>query len=113
MREELFYAQSLLDGFRTILMQIDDYCCGAVSPSSPPSHFEYRGSPACIGVLQLSYTSLDKNLLLQALGELLRLYQSQMIQLHELLIMQRDIQTDLSIICIIIGLCSEWIASEK
>ena len=107
MRDELFYAQSLLDSFRSILMQVDDYFRDALSPSAPASHFECRGSQTCIEALKLSYTSLGKQLLLQTLGELLRLYQNQIIQLHKTLTMQRDRHTDLFLICTMIELCSE------
>ncbi|WP_299406895.1 nucleotidyltransferase domain-containing protein [Acaryochloris sp. IP29b_bin.148] len=109
MREELFYAQSLLDSFRAILMQFDDMCRQSPSAASPAAHFEQQGSQACIQSLNHSYTSLDKHLLLQALSELLQFYYNQVAQIHNTLALQRDMQTDLFWIYTILELCKEHI----
>jgi predicted nucleotidyltransferase len=97
MRNELFYAQSLLDGFRGILMQLDDYFRNSPSlAEASASHFEQRGSKTLVKELELSYTVLEQQSILYALGVLLNAYQHQVIQLYEILPLQRDRETDLS-----------------
>ena len=106
MRDELFYAQSLLDSFRGILMQLDDYFRN--SPSlhlASASHFEQRGSKNLIKVLKFSYTALDKQSIFHALGELLKVYQKQVVKLHEALSLQRDKEADLYWSNTILELC--------
>ncbi len=105
MREELFYAQSLLDSFRGILMQLDDYFRNSPSSSASASHFEQRGSQTLIEVLKLSYTLLDKQSILHALGELLKVYQNQVVKLYEALSLKRDKEADLYWINTILELC--------
>ncbi|MDJ0632391.1 MAG: nucleotidyltransferase domain-containing protein [Xenococcaceae cyanobacterium MO_188.B29] len=107
MRGELFYAQSQLDSFRGILIQFDDYDRKSLPSSGlgSPSHFEQRGSKTLIEGLKLSYATLDKQSILYALGELLKVYQHQVVKLHETLSLQRDKATDLSWIHAILQLC--------
>ena len=106
MRGELFYAQSLLDNFRGSMMQIDDFFLKNPSSSmAPASHFEQRGSQALIEALKHSYTLLDKQSTLNALGVLLNVYQYQVIKAHEMLSLQRDRETDMYWIDILIKLC--------
>jgi predicted nucleotidyltransferase len=108
MRGELFYAQSQLDSFRWVLIQLDDFLCHS-SPFSgfgSPSHFEQRGSQILIEAMKLSYTTLDKQLILQALKQLLKPYQAQIIELHEILPLKRDRETDLYWVDKIIELCN-------
>lgn len=107
MREEFCYAQSLLDSFRSILMQFDDYCRNSPSTSAPASHFERRGSRSCVEALISSYTPSDRKLLIRALLKLLGLYHHQIIQLYQAFDLQRDITTDLGWINTIHNLCIE------
>ena len=92
MRDEMFYAQSLLDSFRQILMQFEDFL-----ENRPHfvSHFELRGSKTSIEILKLSYTSFEKKLMLQALSRLLKLYKNQIVELYKILYLQRDREADL------------------
>ncbi len=62
MRGELFYAQSQLDSFRLILIQIDDFLHQntLLSGLGSPSHFEQRGSKMLVETMQLSYVTLEK-----------------------------------------------------
>lgn len=105
MRDELFYAQSLLDSFRGILMQFDDYFRNSPSSASAP-HFEQRGSKTLIRVLESSYATLDKPSILHALSRLLKVYQNQVAQLHEALTLQRNEEADLYWINTMLDLCS-------
>ncbi|MGV2828917.1 aminoglycoside 6-adenylyltransferase [Myxosarcina sp. GI1(2024)] len=106
-RKELFYAQSLLDNFRWVLIQFDDYFQNSLPSSGfgSPSHFEQRGSKELIEVLKLSYTLLDKQSILHALGKLLGVYQDQVIQLYETLPLKRDKKADLYWINNLFKLC--------
>ncbi|MDJ0692497.1 MAG: aminoglycoside 6-adenylyltransferase [Xenococcaceae cyanobacterium MO_188.B32] len=108
MREEFFYAQSQLDSFRGIMMQLDDHFRNSPSSSGSgsASHFEQRGSQTLIKTLQLSYTQLDKQSLLNALGELLKIYQQQVVELHKTLSLPRDREVDLYWINTIFELCT-------
>jgi predicted nucleotidyltransferase len=103
MRDELFYAQSLLDNLRGILMQFDGHFRN--SPSSSASHFEQCGSQALIEILKASYVPLDKQSMLNVLSELLRVYQNQIVELYKTLLLERDEATDLSWINTIFELC--------
>jgi len=105
-RDELFYAQSLLDGFRAILMRIDDNFRKSPSPSDSASHFEQRGSQALIEILQDSYTPLNRQLMLHALSKLLKIYQNQVLKLHAVLSMERDRESDLYCIDTILEGCN-------
>ena len=108
MRDELFYAQSLLDTFRGFLIQFDDYSQNSPFMSSAsPSHFEQRGSRTLIETLKLSYTPLERQPMLYALSKLLKVYQSQVVELHEKLPLQRDQITDLGWISTMLSLCEE------
>lgn len=102
MRGELFYAQSLLDDFRGLLMQLDDYF-----RKEPPSasRFERRGSNPLIKVLKSSYTVLDRQSILYALGKLLKSYHVQVVNLHKILPLQRNQETDSYWINVILELC--------
>ena len=106
-RNELFYAQSQLDSFRSILIQFDDYFQHSLPSSGfgSPSHFEQRGSKKLVEVLKISYTLLDKPSMLEALGKLLKVYQNQVIKLHDALPLKRNKQIDLNWIDTIFKLC--------
>ena len=107
-RDELFYAQSLLDSFRWILIQFDDYLQHSL-PSSGfglPSHFERRGSKTIVEVLKKSYAVLEQRSLLQALDTMLHQYQQQVIQLHKSLFLKRSQEVDLNWINTILKLCN-------
>ncbi|WP_019503984.1 nucleotidyltransferase domain-containing protein [Pleurocapsa sp. PCC 7319] len=108
MRGELFYAQSQLDSFRWILIQFDDYLHHSLPSSGfgSPSHFEQRGSEMLIEVMQLSYTLLEQKSILKALGLLLQAYQTQVVELHQILILKRDRDRDLYWIDTILELCN-------
>ncbi|WP_319420064.1 nucleotidyltransferase domain-containing protein [Pleurocapsa sp. FMAR1] len=108
MRGELFYAQSQLDSFRCVLIQFDDYLHHSLPSSGfgSPSHFEERGSKALIEIMRFSYTSLEQQSILRSLEQLLKAYQSQIIQLHDQFSLQRDRKTDLYWINTILGLCN-------
>lgn len=107
MRGELFYSQSQLDSFRLILIQLDDYLHQNKFSSGigSPSHCEQRVSQMLIEAMQLSYTTLDKTSILQALKILLNAYQTQVIRIYEELSLKRDRQRDLNWIDNIIKLC--------
>ncbi len=104
MREEMFYAQSLLDSFRHVLMKLEDFLENR--PHSV-SHFEQRGSKTSIEILKLSYTSLDKKLMLQALSRLLMIYRNKVVELNRIFFLQRDCETDLFWINTIYSLCQD------
>ncbi|BAZ33553.1 hypothetical protein NIES4074_60670 (plasmid) [Cylindrospermum sp. NIES-4074] len=108
MREELFYAQSLLDNFRVIIIQFDDYFQKKPS-SSVSAHFERRGSQIVITALKYSYPLLEKQSILNSLSILLNVYQEQVIKLYERLPLNRDMKTDLYWINILIELCKNRI----
>ena len=55
--------------------------------------------------LKISYTLLDKPSMLEALGELLKVYQNQVIKLHDALPLKRNKQIDLNWIDTIFKLC--------
>jgi predicted nucleotidyltransferase len=107
MRGELFYAQSQLNSFRLVLIHLDDYLHHStlLSGFGSPSHFEQRGSQILIETMQLSYTTLEKQSILQALKILLKAYQTQVAELHEVLPLKRDRQKDLEWIDYITGFC--------
>lgn len=107
MRGELSYAQSLLNSFRLVLIQLDDYLHQDTLSSgiSSPSHFEQRVSQMLIEAIQLSYATLDKPSILQALEILLNAYQTQVIGIYEELPLKRDRQKDLDWIDNMIKLC--------
>jgi hypothetical protein len=106
-RGELFYAQSQLDSFRCVLIQVDDYLHQSILSSGfgSPSHFEQRGSQILVETMQLSYTTLEKQSILQALKILLKAYHTQVAELHEVLPLKRDRQKDLDWIDNITGFC--------
>jgi predicted nucleotidyltransferase len=108
MRGELFYAQSQLDSFRWVLIQLDDFLCHSFpfSGFGSPSHFEQRGSQILIEAMKFSYTTLDKQLILQALKQLLKPYQTQIIELYKIVPLKRDRKTDLYWVDKIIELCN-------
>mgnify|MGYP001822861313 CR=1 FL=1 len=107
LRNELSFAQSQLDSLRWVLIQFDDYFQNSLPCSGfgSPSHFEQRGSKKLVEVLKLSYPLLEKSLILKALGELLRFYQSQVIKLYDTLPLKRNKQTDLDWIDSLLELC--------
>lgn len=105
MRHELFYAQSLLENFRKILIQLDDYFQQNLASSDPTSHLEQRGTQTLIQVLKDSYPPLDQKLILNTLSDLLKAYRNQVIRVHERLSMERDQQTDLDWIDTMLKLC--------
>jgi len=108
MRDELFYAQSLLDAFRGLLIQLDDYSRNSPFASSASlSHFEQRGSRTLIENLKLSYTALERQPMLYTLSKLLEAYQNQIIKLHEKLPLQREQTLDLDWISTIRSLCED------
>ena len=104
-REELFYAQSLLNNFRDCLMQFDCYLSENPSSTTPSSHFEERGSQPLVDVLKRSYVLLEKQSILSVLGVLLKVYQDQVIKLHRMLTLQRNMDIDLCWIDTMIELC--------
>ena len=107
MRNELFYAQSLLDRFRWILIQFDDYLQHSL-PSSGfglPSHFERRGSQGIVELLENSYAILERQSILEALDKLLQYYRDRIIQLHKSLSLKRSLEADLDWIDTISKLC--------
>jgi predicted nucleotidyltransferase len=110
MRGELFYAQSQLDSFRWVLIQLDDYLHQSALSSGfgSPSHFEQRGSQMLVETLQLSYATLEKQSILQALKILLKAYKTQVIELYEVSPLKRDRQQDLDWIDNITELCKEF-----
>ena len=97
MRGELFYAQSQLDSFRSVLIQLDDYLHQSVLSSGfgSPSHFEKRGSKMLVETMQLSYATLERQSILQALKVLLNAYQIQITKLYDILPLKRDRLKDL------------------
>ena len=107
MRNELFYAQSLLDCFRWILIQFDDYLHHSLPSSGfgSPSHFERRGSQATVELLKNSYAILERQSILEALKKLLQYYRDRVIQLHKLLSLKRSLEADLDWIDTISKLC--------
>lgn len=108
MRGELFYAQSQLDSFRWVLIQLDDYInhSSVSSGFGSPSHFEQRGSETMIKAMKLSYCALEKQSIFRALEELLKAYQSQIIKLYQMLPLKRDRAIDLYWVNYIIELCN-------
>lgn len=108
MRDELFYAQSLLDSFRWVLIQFDD-CLEHNFPSSgfgSPSHFELRGSKTAVESLKNSYAVLERRSILAALDKLLQCYRDRVIELHRLLSLKRSLEVDLDWIDTISQLCN-------
>ena len=107
MRNELFYAQSLLDSFRWILIQFDDYLQHSLPSSGfgSPSHFERRGSQATVELLKNSYAILERQSILEALKKLLQYYRDRVIQLHKLLSLKRSLKVDLDWLDTISKLC--------
>lgn len=107
MRNELFYAQSLLDSFRWILIQFDDYLHHGLPSSgfAPPSHFERRGSKITVELLENSYAILERQSILEALQKLLQYYRDRVIQLHKLLSLRRSLKVDLDWLDTIAKLC--------
>lgn len=109
MRDEFFYARSLIDSFRCILIQFDDYLQNS-SPSSgfgSLSHFEQRGSKTLVEALKSSYTTLEKQSILKVLSKLLKIYQQQLIKLHQKLSLNRDRVIDLHWIDTLLKLCND------
>ena len=108
MRGELFYAQSQLDSFRLVLIQLDDYLHQNTFSSGigSPSHLEQRASRMPIEAIQLSYATLDKVSILKALKILSNAYQAQVTKIYEKLPLERDRQKDLDWIDRIVKLCS-------
>ena len=107
MRGELFYAQSQLNYLRETLIQLDDYLYHDLPSSGfgSSSHFERRGSKTLVEVLKLSYSTLDRQLIIRALDILLGHYRTQIEQLHARLSLKRSLKTDLDLIETIQDLC--------
>lgn len=99
MRNELFYAQSLLDSFRWVLIQFDDY----LRHDLPSSGF---GSPSHFELLKNSYAVLEQRAILEALDKLLQCYRERVIELHRLLSLKRSLEVDLDWIDTISQLCN-------
>lgn len=107
-RDELFYAQSLLDSFRCVLIQFDDYSRHDLPSSGfgSPSHFESRGSKTAVESLKNSYAVLERRAILKALDKLLQCYRDRVIKLHKLLSLKRSLEVDLDWIDTISHLCN-------
>lgn len=105
-RGELCYAQSQLDSLRSVLIQFDDYLHQDLVSSGfgSPAHFEQRGSKALVEVLKLSYSSMDRWSILQALNILLEHYKIQVEQLYQKFPLKRSLDTDLQWIEVILEL---------
>ncbi len=108
MRGELFYAQSLLDQTRYCMIQADDYLSGHPPHGSGFAGFEQRGTEELIEAIQGSYSSPEKQSILNSLQRLLKVYRTQIILLHEIFSLKRDIHLDFYSLDVV----KEWINRE-
>lgn len=110
-RGELFYAHSLLDQTRFYIIQADDYLL-----KKPPygfSHSQSRASKPVIDALCASYSELDKQAILANLTSLFEVYRVQVICLHNMFSLERDIESDLYSIDKVMDWCQQMLSSHN
>lgn len=107
MRNELFYAQSLLDKTRFYMIQADDYLSKNPPHSSGFAHLERRGSRKIIETLSACYPKLERRAILNRLAMLLEVYRMQVIELHNMLPLERDRSSDLYSVDAVVEWCKQ------
>jgi predicted nucleotidyltransferase len=94
-RQELIFAQTLLDELRFHIIQADDWLHDRTPRTQLFSKFDYRGSPEVIHSLRASFCNCSTEALRASLIGLCRLYRQQVEQLHNKFKLSRPLQSDL------------------
>jgi len=95
-RQELLFAQTLLDELRFHIIQADDWLFDRTPWTQLFSKFDRRGSREVIESLRGSFCGCDKSGLLVSLAVLSQLYRAQIIQLNARFKLSRRLESDLA-----------------
>lgn len=105
-RDELVYAQTILNQVRASVIEADDALNGrAIQGGFGFSHFEQRGSPDVCEIIYRSYCPARSEAIRRTLCELAQLYRGQVMELHKAFDLNREPGTDLDAIDIILNEC--------
>jgi hypothetical protein len=94
-RQELLFAQTLLDELRFHIIQADDWLFDRTPRTQLFSRFDQRGSQEVIESLRASFCVCDSEALRSSLAALSGLYRRQLIQLHKKFDLSRSLDSDL------------------
>jgi hypothetical protein len=94
-RQELLFAQTLLNELRFHIMQADDWLFGRTTRTQLFSKFDQRGSREVVNSLRVSFCAAESTALNASLTSLSRLYRRQITQLHEKFDLSRPLEADL------------------
>jgi hypothetical protein len=96
MRDELLYAQTLLDELRHHIMQADDWLHDRTPETTILAKFERRASDEVLAALRSSYSPCEGDAILAALRSLVRIYRNQVLALHEKFQLSRPLKNDIA-----------------
>ena len=94
-KDELVYAQSLLNGVRGNVIQAEDWIEKRAPRTGVFPKFEKYASQPMIHVIRESYVGLDEDEIGRALKTILRAYRKQIIELHQQFSLNRSLEKDL------------------
>jgi hypothetical protein len=106
-RQELVFAQILLDELRFHIIQADDWLFDRTPRTQVCSKFDQRGSREVIESLRASFCGCDKAAFRVSIATLSRLYRQQIIQLHARFHPSRHLESDLAALDLILSDLSE------
>ena len=93
-RDELFYAQSLLENLRSYMVQIEDWLCSFEPVTVADFKIEHRISDRLRAALVLSYVPLEATALEAATIKLSNLLSEQIVELHNRFDLHRSLEND-------------------
>jgi predicted nucleotidyltransferase len=104
MREELFYAQTLLDELRHHVMQADDWLFDRTPETALAAKFDKRASEPVRAVLVSSYAPCEREAMLTALKTLAALYRQQVLAMHDKFSLARPVENDIAAFDCLVGI---------
>jgi len=94
-RNDLIYAQSLLDELRFHMGRADDWICRRPPQAVVLSRMDGRAGDAVLRAFSASYPPLERHAIEVSLGTLLQTYRQQIVELHALFRPSRSLPHDL------------------
>ena len=101
-RQEVLFAQILLDELRFHMIQADDWLFQRTPRTQVFSKFDHRGSREVIHCLHASFCNCNPEALHRSLMGLCRLYRQQVEELHKKFKLSRSLQSDLEALDLIL-----------
>jgi len=95
-RDELIFAETLLDELRFHIIQADDWLFDRTPRTQLFSKYDQRGSGEVVAVLRQSFCVCDRPAVLVSLRTLSQLYRRQVIQLHDRFRLSRRLDSDVT-----------------